>query len=196
MLILKNATILNFDPPQVLKDQDVLIEGGRIADVGKGIAEGVTASKIIDLSGKYISPGLVCAHNHFYSALARGIVADIKSSTDFIGILQHLWWKLDRALDEESLYYSGITGALEAIKCGTTSVIDHNASPAFINGSHQLLKECFENAGLRGILCYEVTCRNGKEETDKGIRETEDFIHSLSTQRAGKLPLIEAAVGA
>lgn len=196
MLILKNATVLNFDPPRVLKDQDVLIEGGRIVNVGKGIAESVTAEKIIDLSGKYISPGLVCAHNHFYSALARGIVANIKPSDDFIGILQHLWWKLDRALDEESLYYSGIIGALEAVKCGTTSVIDHNASPAFISGSHQLLKECFEKAGLRGILCYEVTCRNGQEETERGIRETEDFINSLAAGHSGELPLIEAAVGA
>ena len=88
--------------------------------------------------------------------------AGIRPSKDFTGILKNLWWKLDGALDKESLYYSGITGALEAIKCGTTAVIDHNASPSFIKGSLSTLMSCFMEAGLRGILCYEVTDRNGK----------------------------------
>ena len=74
-------------------------------------------------------PGIVCSHNHFYSGLARGIMANIKPCPDFISTLKNLWWRLDRALDEESLYYSGLICSLEAIKSGCTAVIDHHASP-------------------------------------------------------------------
>ena len=123
---------------------DIVIDGEFIVDVGRNAAKKYHTAKIISLANKYISPGLVCSHNHFYSALARGILARVDPSRDFAGILKHLWWRLDRALDEESLYYSGIVGSLEAIKAGTTSVIDHNASPSFIKSSLKTLKKSFE----------------------------------------------------
>ncbi|NCS82374.1 MAG: chlorohydrolase, partial [Ignavibacteria bacterium] len=103
MIILKNATVVQFYPAQVTRGVDVVIDNEFIKAVGKNIAEKYKADKIIDASNKIVAPGIVCAHNHFYSALARGILADIKPSQDFINILKNLWWRLDRALDEESL---------------------------------------------------------------------------------------------
>lgn len=195
MLILKNVKIVNFYPPSVSKETDILIDDDKIIGVGKNISQNFAGENIIDLSCKYISPGLVCSHNHFYSTLARGILADIKPSNNFTGILKNLWWKLDKAIDEEILYYSSLVGALESIKAGTTSVVDHNSSPSFINGSLNVLKKGFEKTGLRGILCYEITDRNGKADALKGIEESIDFINEI---RQTKHPanLIEAAVGA
>jgi len=196
MIILKNATVVQFYPAQVTSGVDVVIENEFIKAVGKNIAEKFKADKVIDASNKIVTPGIVCAHNHFYSALARGILADIKPSTDFISILKNLWWRLDRALDEESLYYSGIIGALEAVKCGTTSVIDHHASPSFINGSLSVLQKSFEQVGMRGILAYEITDRNGLDGMQKGIQESASFINKIQNERtSNKLHLIESAIG-
>jgi putative selenium metabolism protein SsnA len=197
MIILKNATLINFYPADVKENIDIVIDKNKIIDTGKGIASKYKAEKVIDLKGKLVSPGIVCSHNHFYSMLARGIMAKIAPSEDFISILKNLWWKLDRALDEETLYYSGITGALEAIKCGTTSVIDHNASPSFIGGSLNVLKKGFEEAGLRGILAYEVTDRNGEVGMLEGVDESVEFINLVNKDKK-KNPeghIVEAAFG-
>ena len=193
---LKNANIIQFYPPLIREGVDVVLDGSFIVDVGKNISNKYQATKTIELADKYISPGIVCAHNHFYSALARGIQADIKPSQDFIGILKNLWWKLDRALDEESLYYSGLIGALEAIKAGTTSVIDHNASPSFIKGSLKTLKNSFEKVGLRGILAYEITDRNGETGMIEGIEESKEFCKTISREKKNVPHLIESAIGA
>jgi putative selenium metabolism protein SsnA len=194
-LLIENAGLLELHPGMLQEEQDILIQDKTIKAVGKGLrnwegAETPPIDRIIDARGRFVVPGIVCAHNHFYSALARGIVANIRPSFDFVGILENLWWRLDRALDEGSLYYSGLVGALDAIKAGTTSVIDHSASPAFITGSLSILKKAFEKCGLRGILCYEVTDRNGLDGRDRGIKENVEFIRKYETG------LIRGALGA
>jgi putative selenium metabolism protein SsnA len=208
MLVLKNACVLQFQPPEIRRGMDIFINKGIIEDVGENISENHPHAKSIDLGGNLISPGLVCAHNHFYSVLARGITAEIKRSTDFVGILRNLWWRLDRAIDEEILYFSGVVGAVEAIKAGCTAVIDHHASPSFIKGSLNVLKKAFLRAGLRGVLCYEVTDRNGEKGMVEGVEENIEFARSVDEQKKSSQftdkgessvrtkTLIEAAVGA
>jgi putative selenium metabolism protein SsnA len=97
---------------------------------------------------------------------------------NFLEILQKVWWKLDRALDDESIYYSALVGAVEAARCGTTTLVDHHASPSAIGGSLDIIKQAVEEAGLRGVLCYEVTDRGGKKERDQGLKENERFIRA------------------
>ena len=190
MLLLKDARLLQFLPPEVNEGMEVLIDGNKIVRVGRNLAPASAPVRTIDLAGNLVSPGIVCSHNHFYSALARGILADIKPSTDFVSVLQNLWWRLDRAIDEEILYYSGLIGAIEAVRAGTTAVIDHHASPGFIGGSLQTLRKAFEEVGLRGILCYEVTDRNGGSQMRQGIDE------NISFAQSAKGGLLEAAIGA
>jgi len=198
MLLLRNTNIIQFYPPKVIYNVDVVIENKLIIDVGKDIGKNYKANRELILENKFISSGLVCSHNHFYSALARGILADIKPSNNFLEILKNLWWRLDRALDEESLYYSAMVGALEAIKSGTTSVIDHNASPSFITGSLKTLKKAFETSGLRGILAYEITDRNGIEGTTEGLKESIEFAKMIDEEKktSNSRYLIETAIGA
>ncbi len=187
MIVFANAALLQFGPLKVEPGVDIVIDGGAIAAVGKGIAADYPEDCVRDLCGKIVMPGLVCSHNHFYSGLARGITADIKPSTDFVSQLQNLWWKLDRALDEESLYYSGIVCALESIKAGTTSVIDHHSSQNCIAGSLAVLGKGFTEAGLRGVLCFEVTDRNGDEKMEEGIEENIDFIRAAEAAAENSL---------
>ena len=198
MLILKNATIVEFEPAAVKQGQDIVIDGTKIIAVGAGIAGDYQADKVLDLGGLLVMPGMVCSHNHFYSGLSRGIMAKLKPSTDFITTLQNLWWRLDRAIDEEVLYYSGLVCSLEAIRCGTTAVIDHHASPNFITGSLKVLKKAFEETGLRGITCYETTDRNGgMAEVETCVDENVDFAKLCENDKQADKDgyLVEAMLG-
>ena len=190
MIVLKKATALQFEPVGVEPDTDIVFDRDTIVAVGRNAAGRYKADRVIDLDGKIVLPGLVCSHHHFYSGLARGITAHIPPSDDFISILQNLWWRLDRAIDREVLYYSGLICAMEAIKAGTTSVLDHHASPSLVKGSLSVLREGFERVGLRGIACYEVTNRNGTKEMEEGIEENIVFAKSID-----KTPLMEAMIG-
>ena len=75
------------------------------------------------------TPGLVCSHHHLYSSLARGMPPPPHTPIDFADILEMIWWRLDQALDLDILYWSAKLGALEAIRQGTTAIIDHHESP-------------------------------------------------------------------
>jgi putative selenium metabolism protein SsnA len=127
-------------------------------------------------------------------------MAKVGPTPDFVSVLRNLWWKLDRALDEESLYYSSIINSIEAIKAGTTSVIDHHASPGYIRGSLDTVKKGFMETGLRGMTCYEVTDRNGRKGMLEGIEENLRFAEAAERERKtateGQSPhLVEAAIG-
>jgi putative selenium metabolism protein SsnA len=199
MLILQNVTALQFEPAQVQGGVDIAIEGSLIQEVGTGPGAQYPQAQVKPMHGRLVMPGIVCSHNHFYSGLARGIMASIKPCPDFISTLKNLWWRLDRALDEESLYYSGLVCSLEAIKSGCTAVIDHHASPNYIAGSLNTLRRGFIEAGLRGITCYETTHRNGGDgELKAGVDENVAFARHVDAAKAqGNEPyLVEAMIGA
>jgi len=172
--LLKNSTTLNLFPPSI-KSADIRISDGRIVEVGKNLKP-KNDEEIIDCSGKFIMPGLVNSHTHLYSVLSRGMTGSKKASANFLEILQKIWWKLDETLDEESIYYSALVGSIEAVKYGTTTLIDHHASPNYIMGSLGIIKKAMEEVGLRGVLCYETTDRGGMKKRDEGLDENESFI--------------------
>lgn len=199
MILLTNATVITFVPVQVQHGVDIAIEQDRIVDVGTQLQQKYPAALVKDMRHKLVMPGLVCAHNHFYSGLSRGIMANIAPSPDFISILQNLWWRLDRALDEEILFYSGLVCALEAIKSGCTAVIDHHASPNYIGGSLSTLRNAFLQAGLRGMTCFETTDRNGGlDELARGVEENIRFAQQIDAAKTAgtEAYLVEAHLGA
>jgi putative selenium metabolism protein SsnA len=200
VILLRNCTLVHLHPAEVRAGVDIIIEEAGIAEVrdhapGRGPAG--PGSRQIDLSGRIVMPGLVCSHTHFYSGLSRGIMARIQPSTDFVSHLAHLWWRLDRAIDREILRASGLVCAVEAIRAGCTAVVDHHASPSFIEGSLDVLKECLELSGLRGVLCYETTDRNGSDGMERGIAENVRFARRTAeeTARRGGPGLVEAMIG-
>jgi putative selenium metabolism protein SsnA len=196
MTIFENVRILHFYPAEVSGPTDIAVDGGRIVAVGKALAAHYPGADR-QSPGGYVSPGIVCSHNHFYSALARGLMVSIAPSKDFTQQLVHLWWRLDRALDQDSVLASGLAGAAEAVQAGVTTVVDHHASPNCIDGSLDLLQDAFGTVGLRGVLCYETTDRNGPTGAADGIRENLRFAKAVDASRAaGQDPLVEAAIGA
>ena len=175
-LLLKNATAVVLDPPSVTKT-DIRISGGYIAERGKDLQRR-NQEEVVDLKNKFVMPGFVCAHTHLYSSLSRGMPSPGRPPKSFEGILREIWWKLDRALDGDSIYYSALAGAIEAVRCGTTTIIDHHASPEAIPGSLNHIRDALRKVGLRGVLCYEVTDRGGIKQRDLGLLENEQFIEA------------------
>lgn len=103
--------------------------------------------------------GLICAHHHLYSTLARGMPATAKTPNNFLEILQQVWWRLDAALDNEMIYWSAMLGACEALMNGTTCIIDHHESPNCIEGSLSTIARACKAVGVRVNVCYGVTDR-------------------------------------
>lgn len=173
-ILLKNCLLVTLDPPGAAKG-DLRIDGGNI--VGRGVSlQAAEWEETIDLEGKVVIPGMVCAHTHLYSSLARGMKPPKRGPKNFQQILRRIWWKLDRALDDESVYYSAAAGALESLRCGTTLLFDHHSSPNAIAGSLDIIREALADVGLRGVLCYEVSDRGGKKERDAGLEENRRFL--------------------
>lgn len=146
---------------------------------------------------KLTIPGFVCAHTHLYSALARGMPAPAETPRSFVEILERVWWRLDRALDAEAVEISALVGAVEAAKAGCTTLVDHHASPgrggSAVEGSLDLVAAAVAEVGLRAVVCYEVTDRNGPDEARAGVRENDRF---LARVRREPPRLVRGMVGA
>jgi putative selenium metabolism protein SsnA len=173
-LALCGGTVLSSPGEPRLVRADVVVEGDRITSVGRA-PEGVPRR---DCTGCLIIPGNVCAHTHLYSALARGMPYRLEPPGNFVEILQRVWWRLDRALDANAVRASALVGGMEALLSGTTTVIDHHASPNAIEGSLDVVADALETLGLRSVLCYEVTDRDGPERAEAGLAENRRFLAS------------------
>jgi cytosine/adenosine deaminase-related metal-dependent hydrolase len=123
-----------------------------------------------------VTPGMVCGHHHLYSALARGMPAPPKQPTNFLEILEQVWWRLDAALDHEMIKWSAMLGAVEALECGTTAIIDHHESPNAIEGSLSVIADACAEVGVRTNLAYGVTDRHGLHSARRGLAENERFL--------------------
>ena len=177
-MLIVNANLITLgDEPRIVPDAALLIAGERIGAIGSraDLEAQYPAAEIIDARGQYVMPGGICAHTHFYGAYARGMAIPGAPPRDFPEILQRLWWPLDKALDRESVRASALVCLLDAIKHGTTSLVDHHASPNFIEGSLDVIGEAVAAAGLRAVLCYEVTDRDGMEKMQAGVAENLRF---------------------
>jgi len=142
---------------------------------------------IFDARHQYIMPGQICAHTHFYGAFSRGMYIPGEAPDAFPAILEKLWWKLDKSLDKDANYYSTLVCLIDAIQHGTTTLVDHHASPNFITGSLDVLARAIKESGLRASLCYEVTDRDGEEKAFEGLEENARFIGEVGKQKDGYL---------
>lgn len=176
------TVVVALDPPEVVS-ADVVLAGDRIAAVGAA-PPGVTRR---DCSGTLIVPGNVCAHHHLYSALSRGMPYRLAPPVTFTEILQRVWWRLDRALDERAIRASALRGGLDALRAGTTTIVDHHASPNAIDGSLDIIADTLAELGVRSVLCYEVSDRDGPERAAAGIAENSRFLKQASGPTRGMM---------
>ncbi len=175
---------------RVIADATIDLQDGRIRWMGPTSeapppAEG---TQVQDAQGKLALPGLVNAHTHLYSSLARGMAVSPFEPTSFTQILEQLWWRLDKALDPASVRASAQIGAMEAARCGVTTLIDHHASPFAIPGSLDAVEAAVvDELGLRGAFCYELSDRDGIDKRDEGIAENVRFLSRPGSARSAGL---------
>ncbi len=172
--------------PRVIPDGAVVVRDGLVESVGRREDVATGGAMLLDASRRLVMPGLVNAHTHLYSALARGLMADIAPSANFVEILEHLWWRLDRALTMDDIRLSAAAGALDLIRNGTTTIVDHHASQVTIDGSLDAVADALGTAGLRANLCFEITDRDGADAREAGLRENERFARAVAA-RGGRV---------
>lgn len=158
--------------------------GGVVTDGGKIVAVGTTQelqaqypdAQFVDAKGGVIMPGLINAHTHIYSALARGLAIEGNNPSNFLEVLEGTWWAIDRNLDMAATKASATALVLDCIKQGVTTIFDHHASFCEIPGSLATIADVTQKYGIRANLCYEVSDRDGAEKCKQAIQENADFI--------------------
>ena len=184
-LLITNGHLVTLDETnRFIENGSVYIENQHIVEVGDASGIGPSADRVIDARGSVVMPGLINAHHHLYSTFARGFTPPGTPAANFEEILSKLWWKLDSALDAEDVYYSALLALMDAARAGCTTVIDHHASPACVDGSLDEIEKAFKEVGLSGCLSYEVSDRNREGE---GIEENERWIRKCHESEDGQM---------
>jgi putative selenium metabolism protein SsnA len=192
-MIIHNARVLTFDSANRALDSGAveILPDGAVGQVTETPARprGDTPwrpptedQEVVDAQGKLLMPALINCHTHLYSTLARGISLPGRAPRNFLEILKKLWWRLDRALNLEDVFYSALVGLIDSAKCGVGTLVDHHSSPNACAGSLDRIEQAFREVGLRGVLCYETSDRNGTAGAAEGIAEN---IRFLEKHRSG-----------
>lgn len=173
-----NVNIFNFDS---LKEKSYVLFDKQIIEVGS-MENFKGADEVYDCNNQILMPGLVNCHSHIYSTFARGWITEFDPKS-FVELLEQMWWKLDKVLDEKDIYYSGLVSGIEFIKNGVTTVVDHHASGRKIKGSLNLLKRALcDYLGIRGVFCFESSDRF---PIDECIEENIEFSKTNSNMAKG-----------
>jgi putative selenium metabolism protein SsnA len=193
-MLITHGLIATLGKSRVIPDGALMVEDGKITEIGatRELKEKYPSAEELDANGMLVLPGAICAHTHFYGAFARGLYIPGSPASNFVEILQKLWWRLDLALDDEGTRLSTLVCLIDAIRHGTTTLMDHHASPNAIEGSLDIIAEAVKRSGLRACLCYEVTDRNGDEGAKAGIAENVRFVMAL---RRNPNPYLKAMFG-
>ena len=179
MIIVGNGKLLTRGKEnKLIENGCVVIDGQYIKEVGdtQQLREKYPGSEFLDAQGGVIMPGLINAHNHIYSAFARGLAIKGYNPKNFLEILDGLWWTLDRHLTVDDTYWSAMATYIDCIKNGCTTVFDHHASYGGIRGSLFAIADAAKETGVRTCLCYEVSDRNGNDKALEAISENSEFI--------------------
>src|SRR5258708_11835096 len=185
-MLIGNGTVVTLGAQNQLIEQGaVLVRDSRIAaiDTDATLRRQRTDEDYIDVNGDLIMPGFLFTHTHLYGAFARGLTIAGEPPRNFPEILERLWWRLDKLLTLEDTRASAEIFMADAIRHGTTCVVDHHASPNAIGGSLDVIADVVEQAGIRACLAYEVSDRYGPAVVTDGMRENERFIQSLRAER-------------
>ena len=186
-ILIRNGTVVTFGKPcRVLEGHALLLEDGRIARLAPAAAIEGPFDRVLDAKGKVVLPGLVNAHMHFYSTLVRGL-GKAAPSRDFQEVLEHLWWRLDRKLSLADVEVSAQVILLDAIRKGTTTLVDHHASPGAVTGSLDAIARAVKASGLRACLCYEVSDRDGERVASEGLAENVAFARRCAREQDPQL---------
>ena len=186
MLLIGNGSVITRNPSHpYLQEGCVAVRENKIVEIGTtmDLREKYPEASFLDAQGRVIMPGLINTHMHCYSSFARGMDLKAQSPHEFNEILERLWWRLDKTLTMEDVYYSAAVAMIDCIKNGATTIFDHHASPNCVTGSLFRMAEAASELGIRTCLCYEVSDRDGAQVAQQGIEENADYISRCKKER-------------
>ena len=198
MLLVGNGRVITRDEENpYLETGAVAIDGDTIAAVGPeaSLRAQYPDAEYVDAQGGVIMPGLVNAHTHIYSGLARGLAIKGCNPTNFLENLEQQWWAIDRHLTLDGTRACAYATILDSIRDGVTTIFDHHASFAEIPGSLFAIKDVAEETGMRACLCYETSDRDGMEKRDQAIAENREFAKWAAEEREAGNHMIAAMFG-
>ena len=172
---------------------DIKISDGKIREIREKkyldyLNNPLTRKNGFNAESRIITVPQINFHDHFYSRLAKGLpVTGVMDN--FENVLKNLWWQLDLELDLEMVQASAQMGILESIGNGVTYVFDHHASPANTSGSLDTIKKTMDKFGLRGVLCFETSDRNGEDFKEQALQENQNFLQNINANFKGMLGL-------
>lgn len=185
MILIGNGRVITrdsnhpyFEKGAVAIDGEVILEVGEESELKGKYAN----AEYVDARGGVIMPGLINAHTHIYSGLARGLAIDGNNPTNFLEILEGMWWNIDRHLTIDGTKASAYATVLDCIRDGVTTIFDHHASFCEIPGSLFAIKDVCEELGMRACLCYEVSDRDGEAKALESVKENGDFARWAAKQ--------------
>lgn len=173
-MLWRNATVV--DPDGLRQGMDIFARDGVITRVVPSGSVPFAGSAVFDCRGRLLIPAYVNAHHHFYSALLRGLPPLASPPRNQRERLERLVWPYERSLTQNDVRAAVRVGLLEATLAGTTTIFDHHVSAGCIDGILDVIAEEVDTAGLRGVLCYEITNRDGDAIARDGLRETRRFL--------------------
>lgn len=183
-LLLRGGTVLTLDPgATVFPGTDLLVRDGRIAWVGP-VPEPPPGTRVLDVSGGFVLPGLIQGHLHLGQTFFRGLGEERR----LLAWLRERIWPLEAAHDDESAYWCSLLGAAECLLGGTTTIQDIGIGP----GARGLL-DAIAASGLRAFA-GQCLMDSGAElpapmraQTDAALADTEALGERFDQGPEGRL---------
>ena len=130
-MLITNARVATLgEKPRLIDNGAILISDTKLIEIGSSqqLCAAFPNEEIVDAQGQLALPASLCGHTHFYGAFARGWAFPGPPPQRFSEILERLWWRLDKALTAEDIRYSALICLADAIRHGTTTLIDHQSN--------------------------------------------------------------------
>ncbi len=181
-LYLQNARYIDSETLEVSSTNLAVEEGagGSVTSIAAvpPAAERKEGDQVIDCRDRFVTRSFGCGHHHIYSALCRGMPAPPHVPTNFLEVLEYVWWRVDKRLDRDMVEASALGAALQMARRGVTFCIDHHASPLHVEGSLETVAAAFERCGIGHLMCHESSDRNGPEAAEKSLAEHDSYLAS------------------
>jgi cytosine/adenosine deaminase-related metal-dependent hydrolase/ribose/xylose/arabinose/galactoside ABC-type transport system permease subunit len=185
--LIRGGIVLTLDPALGDVRGDILVDGSRIAAVGRDLS--ADGAEVIDATGMIVIPGFVDTHRHMWEGVLRNIGTDVplEGRTSYISFVLH---KLAPAFRPEDAYAGNLVSALGALDAGVTTILDWShiqGSPAHTDAVIQAL----EDSGIRAVFAYGFPWWGKWEE-----RQPSWFVRAATEHFASKDQLLTLALAA
>jgi len=161
-----------------IEDAAIVVDDGRISEVGRRDELDLGGSEVIDLGNAAVMPGFVNAHVHAAMALLRGY----GDGMPLHGWLENIW-RIEASMDQDVIYYGSLLGVAEQLRSGITSFVDfYNVEP---------MLRALSGIPVRAVLtlAFMDKVEYMVEESWRRMDNIDNYIEMVKGAGAGRLEL-------